>query len=216
MKRYGIVISLIWGLSWGHSNLFLRYWLCSDLVPVLFENNNVLFHIGNHFSILDLCGLIVHCSNVSFALTNKYFENETFKITATSPRGQWVINWLLICSRWVAVLSLSLGDVFWHVGRHRVVYDSFIKEMPLHHFSLQLLNWCKDYRCVSIKFVWDYIHKSYNAPVPYPTVHHSEQKCTHFCSEWCTVGYGTGALWCMWDCFINYSSSLVHVFKHQS
>ena len=41
-------------------------------------------------------------------------------------------------------------------------------------------------------------HKSTHASVPYPTLHHSEQKCTHFCSEWCIVGYGTGALWDLW------------------
>ena len=41
----------------------------------------------------------------------------------------------------------------------------------------------------------DQYHKSYNAPVPYPTMHHSEQKWAHFCSEWCIVGYGTDALW---------------------
>ena len=29
-------------------------------------------------------------------------------------------------------------------------------------------------------------------------MHHSEQKCAHFCSEWCIVGYGTGALWNLW------------------
>ena len=45
----------------------------------------------------------------------------------------------------------------------------------------------------------DLIHKSHNAPVPYPTLHHSEQKCTHFCSEWCIVGYGTSAFWDLWD-----------------
>ena len=39
----------------------------------------------------------------------------------------------------------------------------------------------------------DLIVKSQNAPVPYPTMLHSEQKCTHFCSEWSIVGYGTGA-----------------------
>ena len=27
---------------------------------------------------------------------------------------------------------------------------------------------------------------------------HSEQKCTHFCSEWCIVGYKTDALWDLW------------------
>ena len=31
--------------------------------------------------------------------------------------------------------------------------------------------------------------------VPYPTMHQLEQKCAHFCSEWCIVGYVTGALW---------------------
>ena len=41
-------------------------------------------------------------------------------------------------------------------------------------------------------------HKSLNAPVPYPTVHHAELKCAHFCSEWCIVGYETGALWDLW------------------
>ena len=36
------------------------------------------------------------------------------------------------------------------------------------------------------------------ALVPYPTTHHSEQKCAHFCSEWCIVGYVTSALWDLW------------------
>ena len=40
-------------------------------------------------------------------------------------------------------------------------------------------------------------HKSHTAPVPYPTMHNSEQKCVHFCSEWCIVGYGTDACWGM-------------------
>ena len=44
----------------------------------------------------------------------------------------------------------------------------------------------------------DWIHKSQNAPVPYPTILHSEQRCAHFCSEWSIVGYGTGAFWDLW------------------
>ena len=47
-------------------------------------------------------------------------------------------------------------------------------------------------------FVIDQFYKSHNASVPYPTMHHSEQKCAHFCSEWCIVGYGTDALWDLW------------------
>ena len=42
------------------------------------------------------------------------------------------------------------------------------------------------------------ILQSQNAPVPYPTMLHSEQKCAHFCSEWSTVGYGRGAFWDSW------------------
>ena len=41
----------------------------------------------------------------------------------------------------------------------------------------------------------DRFHNSQNAPVPYPTMLHSEQKCAHFCSEWSIVGYETGAFW---------------------
>ena len=29
-------------------------------------------------------------------------------------------------------------------------------------------------------------------------MHHSERWCAHFCSEWCIVGYRTGALWDLW------------------
>ena len=47
-------------------------------------------------------------------------------------------------------------------------------------------------------FAIDQFHKSQNAPVPYPTVHHSEQKCAHFCSVWSIVGYGKGAFWDLW------------------
>ena len=44
----------------------------------------------------------------------------------------------------------------------------------------------------------DRSHRSHSAIVPYPTMH----QCAHFCSEWCIVGYGTGALWDLWIWFI--------------
>ena len=47
----------------------------------------------------------------------------------------------------------------------------------------------------------DLISKYHNVPVPYPTMHHSEQKCAHFCSEWCIVGRRTSGRWYLWDCF---------------
>ena len=53
----------------------------------------------------------------------------------------------------------------------------------------------KYWREQRLKFSIDHSNKSHNALVSYPTMHHSEQKCAHFCSEWCIVGYGTGAFW---------------------
>ena len=41
----------------------------------------------------------------------------------------------------------------------------------------------------------DKFHKSHNTPVPYPIIHHWEQKCAKFCFERCIVGYGACALW---------------------
>ena len=41
----------------------------------------------------------------------------------------------------------------------------------------------------------DQSHKSHNAPVPCPTVRHSEQKCAHFCSEWCIAVFVKLVYW---------------------
>ena len=44
----------------------------------------------------------------------------------------------------------------------------------------------------------DQFHQSQNAPVPYPRMLHSEQKCLYFCSDWSILGYGTGTSWDLW------------------
>ena len=44
-----------------------------------------------------------------------------------------------------------------------------------------------------------YFDNSPYSQIPYPIMHHSEQKGAHFCSEWDIVEYGTGALWHLWD-----------------
>ena len=51
---------------------------------------------------------------------------------------------------------------------------------------------------IAYKMAIDLIHKSQNAIVPYPTMHQSEQKCAHFCSECSIVGYRTGAVCDLW------------------
>ena len=59
------------------------------------------------------------------------------------------------------------------------------------------MSWKADVHVFAL-FAIDQFHKSQNAPVPYPTVHHSEQKCAHFCSVWSIMGYGKGAFWDLW------------------
>ena len=45
----------------------------------------------------------------------------------------------------------------------------------------------------------DQSHKSHNAPVPYPTIHHWNINMHISVPKWCIVGYGTGALCDLWD-----------------
>ena len=69
---------------------------------------------------------------------------------------------------------------------------------------------------ISLNFVPDVpIDPSYNASVPYPTIHHSEQKYVHFCSEWCIVRYGTGALWDLWIWSIDNRSTSIEVMASE-
>ena len=74
------------------------------------------------------------------------------------------------------------------------------------HWHFQFIIFYKNW-CNSV----DQSHKSHNAPVPYHTMHHSEQECAHFCSEWCIVGYRTGALSDWWICPIQVSLEFVPI-----
>ena len=52
-------------------------------------------------------------------------------------------------------------------------------------------------------FIIDLLHKSHNAPVPYPTMHHFVTEictCVHISvAKWCIVGNLSNALWYSWD-----------------
>ena len=54
-----------------------------------------------------------------------------------------------------------------------------------------------------IYILYDPSHKSQNASVPYPTMHHFVAEmctCVHISvTKWCIVGYGTDAFWDLWD-----------------
>ena len=116
------------------------------------------------------------------SVTSRLCGEFTGQRWVNSPhKGQWRggLMFSLICvwtNGWVN--NREAGDL----RCHRAHYDVIIM------FSQPPSNGC----------VIDPNHKSHSALVPYPTVHHSEQKYTHFCSEWCNGGYGTGALWDLW------------------
>ena len=56
-----------------------------------------------------------------------------------------------------------------------------------------------NYYCISI----DLLHKSHNAPIPNPTMHHVVTEvctCVHISvTKWCIVGFLSDALWVLWD-----------------
>ena len=67
-------------------------------------------------------------------------------------------------------------------------------------------------------------YKSHDAPVPYPQCTIPEQKCAHFCSELCIVGYWISVLGDLWNWFIvnfcqEYSTRIIELcakFRHDS
>ena len=83
------------------------------------------------------------------------------------------------------------------------IFNTFTYWQPrlIHHTRLPPLYTVR-YSAILHKVLIDFIHKSHNLPVPYPTIHHHKQKCIHFCFEWCIVEYGTGALRDLKNCSV--------------
>ena len=73
--------------------------------------------------------------------------------------------------------------------------------------SLEILSECQ---WAISRDIINLIHKSQNAPVRYPTMLHSEQKCAHFYPEWSIMGYRTGAFWDLWNWSITRIQALLH------
>ena len=79
--------------------------------------------------------------------------------------------------RWFETLSRSL----WRHCNGGYVVSFFRNHVIIHQYPSGLLHWYLG----SVGGVIGQSHKSHNAPVPYLTMQHSEQKCAHFCSECC-------------------------------
>ena len=77
------------------------------------------------------------------------------------------------------------------------------------------------WHCSDVAVAIDLLHKSHNAPVPYPSQTHNalfcktnEHICAHFCYKWCIVGYLSNLHYCVrWvycghPMWINYWTSM--------
>ena len=107
----------------------------------------------------------------------------------------------------LAVACVMLLNVAKPSGTHYFVYwtgDEILPTTKYHNLSLSLF-----FKWFESSYQIDLIHKSHNVPVLYPTMHNAEQKCAHFYSKWCIVGYEIGALWDLWDCSISLISFII-------
>ena len=85
---------------------------------------------------------------------------------------------------------------------HGFLYNMCLCEYR--HLNYLVVIWLQNHENVSscggmianVGAYWriDQSNKFHDAPVPYPTLYLSEQKCSHVFSEWSTVVYGKGAL----------------------
>ena len=100
------------------------------------------------------------------------------------------------CSKpWIWAISVFclFLFLFFVLSGHTFITVLYHTTHTYHHFGLGAS-------------ITELIKQSQNAPVPYPTMPHSEQKCAHFCSEWNVVRYVTGADWALWNWSIDYMS----------
>ena len=138
----------------------------------------------------------------------------------------WINNYMHTVFCWyncssIALTSMQFVKLLLKL-RHGWVMSSqifmwLLLNYPCSKFHVNLANLCyfsvrnRSVRTFSYPVLIAHLTRSHNAPVPYPTMHHSEQKCSHFCSEWCIVGYGTYAFWDLWIRSISYQISTLNI-----
>ena len=94
----------------------------------------------------------------------------------------------------VMIRHVAFDDI-WHDMHCSLIFNSIV---IVYWTMCMLAQSCKNtsvlwYISMNDIILIDQIYKFHNAPVPCPIMHHWARK--HICSEWCNVGYGTGALW---------------------
>ena len=84
----------------------------------------------------------------------------------------------------------------WWFETHRAPYDVIVMVFGMSPILFRPQR-------VTMVLQSDLLHKSHNAPVLYPTMHHfvtEMSTCVHISvTKWCIVGYLWGVLWVLWD-----------------
>ena len=138
-------------------------------------------------------------------------------ICVTQP--QWVNSTSLVKKRLKGSLSLTnflcksdLAEILFHFIQNYGAEYGFHMYCMSRQWSCYKITRIKNYSKVvfasGLSFEWkivsemcicvgwiDLCHKSHNAPVSYPTMHHFGTEMYISVPKWWIVGYGTGALW---------------------
>ena len=120
--------------------------------------------------------------------------NKTWKISMTNA---------YLVKNWKKIAILKQPQHTWK-GEKTSIYSlkERLSSTLILDWTLVSLVWRTAFPMYHTWSVIDPSHKSHNALDIYPTMYHFvTEMCTIVCifvTKWCTVGYGTGALWDLW------------------
>ena len=107
-----------------------------------------------------------------------------------------MITWLL--------LQCRIVHITWHSYYITAIWWSYVKQVTCYRMDkLVIVTHTQTQKQMQARTI-DQSHKSHNAPVPYPAMHHFVTEmctCVHISATiWCIiVGYVSDALWGLWD-----------------
>ena len=114
---------------------------------------------------------------------------DPYKCVKSTGHSRLLTTWARL---WKFISQMLVPSELWEIRLNAstfyAVYNKFGAIYILFYVYIRFLH-------ISIYL----IHKSHDAPAPYPTMPHSEQICARVCSEWCVVGYARGAFWDLWN-----------------
>ena len=193
-------------VDWHNDNLRCHH--CTYKMPIRYILSSVWVRLSifSPLSIIQYVGLYVFSLPISHVMIERVYilcliiiiKSEVWTITHCLGLGHETMVFAVCLS--IFLLTTKLASWQFSVFSNCHIFTVRISRYPNIQFTKCLMVSRRNKHLpananeVTLKNEGK-INKSHNAPVPYPTIHHSEQKCVHFCcSEWCIVGYGTGAL----------------------